>query len=67
MVPQIIGALEPEFVTENVSVKHCEARLAAWPISKGAPFKILTVVSVRVLGPVMAKVLKSSLSCEGKK
>ena len=68
-MPQIIGALEPEFVTENESVKHCVARVATSPPSLGAPFKILIppVVSVDVLGPVITKVLKSSLSYEGKK
>ena len=68
-MPQIIGALEPELVTENVSVKHCEARRAGVPAKEfGDPLIIFVCefVSVVVLGPVIAKVLKSSLSCEKK-
>jgi hypothetical protein len=49
-------------VTENVSVRHCEAVEAPLPAVLGAPFKILTVVVAKVLGPVMTKVLKSNLS-----
>ena len=68
-MPQIIGALEPALVTENVSVKHCEARRAGVPAKEfGDPLIIFVCefVSVVVLGPVIAKVLKSSLSCEKK-
>lgn len=64
LVPQITGALEapPGLVTVKVSVKHWLEVLAPFPPALMAPFKTFTVVVVNVLGPVMVKVLKSSLS-----
>ena len=62
-VPQITGLLFCELVTENVSVRHCVAKVAAPPpASLGAPLRILVTEVVSVLGPVMTKVSKSKRS-----
>ena len=62
-VPQITGLLFCELVTENVSVRHWVAKVAAPPpASLGAPLSILVTEVVSVLGPVMTKVSKSKRS-----
>ena len=62
LTPQRTGLVDPPgLVTENESVKHCDAVDTSTPPAFVAPFRILVEVSVKVLGPVMTKVLKSSL------
>jgi len=62
-VPHNTGGLVAVPVTENVSVKQ---RVAYDDAIKGdmdaTPFRRMTVLIVNVLGPVMTKVLKSSLN-----
>ena len=54
------GLLFCELVTENVSVRHCEKKVASPPpISFGAPLRTLVTEVVSVLGPVITKVSKS--------
>ena len=48
LIPQIIGELEPEFVTENISVKQFELNASPLPPAFGAPFSTLIVVVVSV-------------------
>jgi len=57
------GGLDEYPVTENVSVKHCVAKDTAFPAAvTEAPLSSKTDVVVKVLGPVMTNVLKSSLN-----
>ena len=56
------GTLPDGPVTEKVSVRHCVARLTAFPAPAMVPAKMLVTVVVRVVGPATTKVLKSNRS-----
>ena len=61
-MPHIVLKLPPnELDTENESVAHWEAKVAAPPPAFGAPLSI-SKVAVAVDGPAMTKVSKSNLS-----
>merc|ERR1712242_320173 len=63
-VPHISGKLGA-FVTLNISVKQFVAKLEALPpVSTGWPPKCCRVATVFEDGPVITKVLKSSLICK---
>ena len=47
-------------VTVNASVKHCDAVETVVPVAATSPNIAFVVVVVKVLGPVMAKFVKSS-------
>jgi len=63
-VPQITGGELPFPVTENVSVRQTVASLTFIPSFNGVklPPAIVNDDIVKVFGPVMTKVLKSSLN-----
>ena len=64
-VPQITGGLPPGTpVIVNVSVRHWVAELIGTaPPGAILPPTVLTTEAVRVLGPVITKVLKSKRNC----
>jgi hypothetical protein len=58
------GEFPPFPVTEKVSVRHSVAKF--WgivPAAARAPFNVKKAEDVRVLGPLMTKLLKSRRSC----
>ena len=71
LVPQMVGGPSPlGLLTENVSVRHCDAVVASAPAAVtpvGSPFRRAATVVVEVDGPVIWKVWKSSRSCGGKR
>ena len=58
-VPQIIGVLAVAPTTENVSVKHWEAEVMAFPAVDVTPFSIFPTLTVLVDGPDKTNVRKS--------
>ncbi len=64
LVPQITGGVIPPEDTEKVSVRHCEASDWMSPVlaAVSSPVLVLKADCEEVWGPVMTKVVKSSLS-----
>ncbi len=58
------GALFPGVVTENVSVRHWDLAETDTPLGVRMPLTAFPTVVTTVVGPVMVKVVKSSLSCK---
>ena len=60
------GAVFPGLVTEKESVRHCPQLLTSTPSAfmfTSSPNAVLPTMFEEVLGPVMRKLVKSSLSC----
>ena len=53
-------------MTENLSIRHLEAVVAAWAPAVGMPDAISVLVTDSVEGPDMTKLSKSSFSCNYK-
>jgi len=58
----MIGGDGTEPVTEKVSVRQLVANDTPRPVRPTAPYIALAMVTVDVLGPVIAKLMKSSRS-----